>query len=197
MANKHRKVWKVVSRKPLSEKQTQLKGKTLSWKPNQIFLLRESVFRWPESVFRWPTFLMKNKHRKVWKVVFLKMNSGKQTWPKRMWLKYYSHTQKTLLIIIVFFLFFNFTLQQPNLFIYLIFFSILSFNIRLFWELCFIIFVLIFFLCWVMYWSHGFNFLCSSISTFNIRYIGGGALFFLIFLWIYLDVITQVTSLTS
>jgi len=27
MANKHRKVWKVVSRKPLSEKQTQPKGK--------------------------------------------------------------------------------------------------------------------------------------------------------------------------
>jgi len=32
------KVWKVVSRKPLSEKQTQSKGKTLSWKPGQIFL---------------------------------------------------------------------------------------------------------------------------------------------------------------
>jgi hypothetical protein len=38
MANKHRKVWKVVSRKPLSGKQTQPKGKTLSWKLNQIFL---------------------------------------------------------------------------------------------------------------------------------------------------------------
>jgi hypothetical protein len=38
MANKHRKVWKVVSRKPLSEKQTQPKEKTLFWKPNQIFL---------------------------------------------------------------------------------------------------------------------------------------------------------------
>ena len=37
MANKHRKVWKVVSRKSLSGKQTQPKGKTLSWKPNQIF----------------------------------------------------------------------------------------------------------------------------------------------------------------
>jgi hypothetical protein len=38
MANKHGKVWKVVSRKPFSGKQTQLKGKTLSWKLNQIFL---------------------------------------------------------------------------------------------------------------------------------------------------------------
>jgi len=37
MTNKHRKIWKVVSRKPLSGKQTQPKGKTLSWKPNQIF----------------------------------------------------------------------------------------------------------------------------------------------------------------
>jgi hypothetical protein len=38
MANKHRKDWKVVSRKPLFRKQTQPKEKTLSWKPNQIFL---------------------------------------------------------------------------------------------------------------------------------------------------------------
>jgi len=45
MTNKHRKVWKVVSRKPLSRKQTRPKGKTLSWKPNQIFLSLESVFR--------------------------------------------------------------------------------------------------------------------------------------------------------
>ena len=43
----------------------------------------ESVFRWPESVFRWPTFLMVNKHRKVWKVVSQKVNSRKQTWPKK------------------------------------------------------------------------------------------------------------------
>jgi hypothetical protein len=78
------------------------KGKTLSWKLNQIFLWLESVFcwpesvfrwpesilrwlesvlRWPESVFRWPTFLIANKHRKVWKVVSRKVNSGKQTWP--------------------------------------------------------------------------------------------------------------------
>ena len=75
MANKHRKVWKMVSRKPLSRKQTQPKGKTLSWKPNQIFLWPESVLRWPESVFRWPTFLMANKHRKVWKVISQKVNS--------------------------------------------------------------------------------------------------------------------------
>jgi hypothetical protein len=32
--------------------------------------------------FRWPIFLMANKHRKVWKVVSRKVNSGKQTWPK-------------------------------------------------------------------------------------------------------------------
>jgi len=78
------------------------KGKTLSWKLNQIFLWLESVFRWSDSVFRWPesvlrwlesvlhwpesvfrlpTFLMANKHRKVWKVVSRKVNSGKQTWP--------------------------------------------------------------------------------------------------------------------
>jgi len=34
MANKHRKVWKAISQKSLSGKQTQPKGKTLSWKPN-------------------------------------------------------------------------------------------------------------------------------------------------------------------
>jgi hypothetical protein len=34
MANKHKKVRKVISWKPLSGKQTQPKGKTLSWKPN-------------------------------------------------------------------------------------------------------------------------------------------------------------------
>jgi len=32
------KVWKVVSRKPLSGKQTQPKGKIFSWKPSKIFL---------------------------------------------------------------------------------------------------------------------------------------------------------------
>jgi len=48
------------------------KGKTLSWKPSQIFLWPKSVFHWPESIFRWlesvfcwPTFLIANKHRKV------------------------------------------------------------------------------------------------------------------------------------
>ena len=75
MANKHRKVWKVVFRKPLSGKQTQPKGKILSWKSNQIFL-------WPESVFCWPTFLMANKYRKVWKMISQKVDSEKQTWPK-------------------------------------------------------------------------------------------------------------------
>ena len=88
MTNKHKKVWKMVSRKSLSGKQTQPKRKTLSCKLNQIFLWLESVFRWlesvfhwPESIFRWPTFLMANKHRKVWKMVSRKVNSGEQKWP--------------------------------------------------------------------------------------------------------------------
>ena len=74
-ANKHRKVWKVISRKPFSRKQTQQKRKTFFWKPSQNFL-------WLKSVFRWPTFLMANKHGKVWKVVSRKLLPGKQTWPK-------------------------------------------------------------------------------------------------------------------
>jgi hypothetical protein len=61
----------------------------------KCFRWLESVFRWPESVFRWPTFLMANKHRKVWKVVFRKVNSRKQTWPKLI------HQAKPSLIIIV------------------------------------------------------------------------------------------------
>ena len=50
--------------------------KTLSWKPSQIFLLLESVFHWL-------TFLMANKHKKVWKVISRKPLSGKQTQLKR------------------------------------------------------------------------------------------------------------------
>jgi hypothetical protein len=49
----------------------------------KCFCWLESVFRWPKSVFCWPTFLVVNKHRKVWKVVSRKVNSGKQTWPKK------------------------------------------------------------------------------------------------------------------
>jgi hypothetical protein len=44
MANKHRKIWKVVSRKPLSGKQTQPKRKTLFWKSNQILFFDWKVF---------------------------------------------------------------------------------------------------------------------------------------------------------
>ena len=44
--------------------------KILSWKPSQIFLLLESVFHWP-------TFLMANKHKKVWKVISRKTNTAK------------------------------------------------------------------------------------------------------------------------
>jgi len=82
MANKHMKVWKVVSRKPLSGKQTQPKEKILSWKPSKIFLWLENVFRWPENIFLWlesifcwsesifclPSFLIANKHKKIWNV---------------------------------------------------------------------------------------------------------------------------------
>jgi len=50
--------------------------KTLSWKPSQIFL-------WLESVFRWPTFLMANKYMKVWKVIFRKPLSRKTNTIKR------------------------------------------------------------------------------------------------------------------
>jgi len=58
----------------------------LKTKPNfsltgKCFPLTEKCFRWSESVFCWPTFLMANKHRKVWKVIFRKVNSRKQTWP--------------------------------------------------------------------------------------------------------------------
>ena len=78
LANKHKKVWKVISRKPLSGKQTQLKGKHFSENQVKIFF----NWNWPESIFRWPTFLMTNKHRKVWKIVSRKLLSRKQTWPK-------------------------------------------------------------------------------------------------------------------
>jgi hypothetical protein len=47
----------------------------------KCFLLTGKYFRWLESVFRWLTFLMANKHKKVWKVISRKVNSGKQTWP--------------------------------------------------------------------------------------------------------------------
>jgi hypothetical protein len=36
----------------------------------KCFSLTGKYFCWLESVFRWPTFLMANKHRKVWKVIF-------------------------------------------------------------------------------------------------------------------------------
>ena len=103
LANKHKKVWKVLSRKPLFGKQTQLKGKHFpenqvkfffdwNWLESVfrwlecIFRWLESVFRWPESVFRWPTFLITNKHMKVWKMVSQKLLSGKQTRPEFLFL---------------------------------------------------------------------------------------------------------------
>jgi len=62
------------------------KNTFLETKPNfsltgKCFPLIGKCFRWLKSVFRWPTFLMANKHRKVWKVVFQKLFSRKQTWP--------------------------------------------------------------------------------------------------------------------
>jgi hypothetical protein len=56
----------------------------LETKPNfsltgKYFPLTGKCFRWPESVFRWPTFLMANKHRKVWKIISRKL-SEKLTW---------------------------------------------------------------------------------------------------------------------
>jgi hypothetical protein len=60
---------------------------------------------------------MANKHRKVWKVVSRKVNSGKQTWPKRvsfptsfdcwkefcgqriLWTNYWSHKFHILIIV--------------------------------------------------------------------------------------------------
>jgi hypothetical protein len=44
MTNKHRKVWKVISRKPLSGKQTQLKGKTLFLETKPNFSLTGKCF---------------------------------------------------------------------------------------------------------------------------------------------------------
>jgi hypothetical protein len=79
---------------------------TLSWKPSQIFL-------WLESVFRWQAFLMANKHRKVWKLVSRKVNSGKQTnfsngkqtqekfgkWFPKKWIQGNKHSLSNLLLI--------------------------------------------------------------------------------------------------
>jgi len=61
MANKHRKVWKVVSRKLLSGKQTQPKGKTLSGNQTKFF-------------FDWKVYFVD------WKVFSLdQLSNGKQT----------------------------------------------------------------------------------------------------------------------
>ena len=40
----------------------------------------QAIFFLLVTVFRCPTFLMANKHRKVWKVIFQKPLSRKQTW---------------------------------------------------------------------------------------------------------------------
>jgi hypothetical protein len=43
--------------------------------------LTGKYFHWPESVFRWPTFLMANKHMKIWKIISWKLLFEKQIWP--------------------------------------------------------------------------------------------------------------------
>jgi len=52
----------------------------LKIKPN--FSLTGKCFPLTGKCFRWPTFLMENKHRKVWKIVFRKLLFGKQIWPR-------------------------------------------------------------------------------------------------------------------
>ena len=81
------------SRKPLSGKQTQSKGKTLSWSnytgkcfplTGKCFPLTGKCFSLTGKYFLLPTFLIANKYRKVWKVISRKLLSRKQTWPKRV-----------------------------------------------------------------------------------------------------------------
>ena len=43
-----------------------------------------NIFLWPELNFFWLTFHVFAKHRKVRKMVSRKVNSWKQTWPKRL-----------------------------------------------------------------------------------------------------------------
>ena len=62
--------------------------KTNIAKRKNTFLKTKPNFFWLKSVFRWPTFLMTNKHRKAWKMVFRKLLSGKQTRPYSPWLSW-------------------------------------------------------------------------------------------------------------
>jgi hypothetical protein len=55
----------VISRKPLSGKQTQPKKENTFLKTKSNFFWLGNIFCWPESVFHWPAFLMVNKYRKV------------------------------------------------------------------------------------------------------------------------------------
>ena len=52
------------------------------------FSLIRKCFPLTRKCFRWPTFLMTNKHRKIWKVVSRKLFFGKQTCPQSF------HTRK-------------------------------------------------------------------------------------------------------
>jgi len=53
----------------------QNKRKILFWKSSQIFLWLESVFYLLKNIFHWPTFLITNKYKKVWKLIFWKLVS--------------------------------------------------------------------------------------------------------------------------
>ena len=55
--------------------------KTNTTKRENTFLETKPNFSLTGKCFRWPTFLMTNKHRKVWKVVFQKLLFSNKTWP--------------------------------------------------------------------------------------------------------------------
>jgi len=58
------------------------KRKNIFLETKPKFSLTRKCFPLTGKYFRWPTFLA-NKYRKVWKVIFQKVNFGKQTWPWR------------------------------------------------------------------------------------------------------------------
>jgi hypothetical protein len=60
--------------------------KTNTAKRKNIFLETKSNFYLTGKCFLLTTFLMVNKHMKVWKVISRKVNFGKQTWPRLLFL---------------------------------------------------------------------------------------------------------------
>jgi len=108
----------------------QNKQKTLSWKSSQIFL-------WLESVFRWPTFLITNKHRKVWKVVSRKPLFGKQT---------YQVCWK-----LIFFIFFYFIFIELSQY-YILGYKFTRFDLNLFYFSLLLIIIFLKFSSSILYW---------------------------------------------